>query len=1085
MVTKKKFFIGISLWLCIVGTAFSQVTTATLSGTVTDKAGPVPGLVVTAFYTPTGVEFNGVTDLYGGYELYGLIPGGPYSVIVRGVGYNTLTMQQVMLTLADNNVLNLTVQEETIGLEEIVITARNIDHMSSQYAGSVTNIDSRQIGLVPNATHSLNDVLSLTPQATTTSDGLSIAGGNYRQSNVTVDGAVFNNAFGIGQNLPSGGSPISLEAIDQLSISITPYDVRQNGFIGGAIQATTKSGTNIWHASAYDYFQHRDLQGRKMGKRDILGNYPPDLQLTDMLRNTLGFSVGGPIVRNKLFFYLNAEYDIDRAPGQSRKASTDGIARGQFNRPTGSELTDIRNFLIHKYDYDPGRYDGYSFNTPDWKLFARLDWNINAINRLTLRYSYTSNQTMSYPSSSVAPFGNTTLYNRYLYGRASPYGMYFENTCYIQQLNFSSLAAEWNTRLLEGRATNSLRATWSLQNEPRSHYGRQFPTVDILRPLSDGTQAVFTTFGIDPFTYGNLRRVHSVSLSDEFSYRINRHTFTVGAMIDYTHATNGFMQMGSGYYLYSSWEDFANDRSPLAFALTHSNRTDLRQQYAEISSMHAGVYMQDEVKLAKRFNFSYGLRIDVPFYMQLHNENRAFTEIFASTTGWRTNDKPRTYVDFSPRVGFNWDILGNRRLILRGGSGLFTGMLPMVWLVSTVANSNTIQTQVMRYDANGLDMHFHDNVNDMLTELYHGSFQQQDLPAPQSPTILAKDLRMPSTWKTSLALDYIAPGDVHLSVEAIYSRDINPIIVGKGGMVCHENGLVMSDGIDVRNYYTDAGLGTNPYIIHNASKGGYYASVTAKIEKNWLTGLSLSAAYTFARSKTLSDGLGDQVSSAFSFNTYSINGSMEPDMGHSSFVSPNRLLVNVSYIIDEGKHANTALSLYYEGSHIGSVLENSFTRWTPTMSTNVTGEGGSNNVIYIPTELELEKMTFVSDNNRNEFNQFIRNHRELNRHRGEYAERGCMVMPWRNLLNFKLVQSFHWYAQNQTKHTIEAGWDVHNVLNLFHREWGNFMCVDNTDILKWEDGVYTFDPVGGAGEETPSSSPLSTWSMSVSLKYWF
>lgn len=1099
------------LMLCVSMVLSAQVTTASLSGVITDEAGSIPGAVVTATYTPTGIVYHDVADINGAYQFNNINAGGPYQVTVQYIGYRTLKVTDVYLKLADNNNLDLRLEEESFGLEEVVVAAKDMSSMSSDRAGSITSVSAKTIALLPTTSRSINDALTLTPQASTTTNGLSVGGGNYRQSNVTVDGAAFNNSFGIGQNLPAGGSPISLDAMDQLAISITPYDVRQSGFVGGAIQATTKSGTNEWKASVYDYFQHKALQGTKYGQRDLRGNYPAELELSDMLKNTIGATVGGPIIKDKLFFFLNFEYDIDNNPGQSRLASTDGKIEGQHNRPTEEKMDMMRDYLINKYNYDPGVYQNYSFNSPDWKIFARVDWNVNNANRLTLRYSYTHNYYTTSPSSSVSPFGSTALYDRNSYGRTSKYALYFKNANYNQEQNFSSLAGEWNSRFWEGKGTNMLRATWSHQYEPRSFEGNLFPTVDILENVDvngTDTRAVYTTFGIDPFTYGNLRDVNTVSVTDEFGYKAGKHNITAGVSFDYTKAVNGFMQMGAGYYMYGSWDDFVNDAAPLAFAITHANRDDLQQQFPTLANMNLAFYAQDEVKMSKKFNLTYGLRFDLPMYPELKdNENKAFTAIFADTdenpngknfrTGWRTDDTPATYLSVSPRVGFNWDVLGNRKFIVRGGTGYFVGNIPMVWLVSAVVNANTMQAQTLLStkvgDTSTIPVRFHDNIDDILKDLYGGNFKQQDLAAPGSPTILAKDLRMPSTWKTSLAFDFTLPGDVKLSLEGIFNKDINSIVVTKEGLNCEENGLVMAEGIDVRNYYTNAGLKTNPYVIHNSKESGYYGSFTAKVEKNFAFGLNLMAAYTYSKSMAVNDGLGDQVTSVFSTNTFSQNGSNESGLGYASYVSPHRFVANVSYVIPEGKHASTALSLFYEGSNVGYIgNQYSYTRWTPTMSANVTGDGGSYNTIYIPTEAELENMTFSSDANKAEFNKWIDANPAIAAQRGNYATRGCMTMPWRSQLNFKLMQNINFADNSGRKHNVEIGWDVKNLLNLFNREWGNYQTINNTNVLSWKandkndmkaGGVYTFNP--SSCQFSPLASTASTWSMMLSLKYYF
>lgn len=1071
---------------------YAQVTTATLSGTVSDSEEVLPAAVVKATYEPTGVVYYVTTDANGDYQFLNVAPGGPYTIEVSMIGYRPMKVTGVQLALADKNDLDILMQEEALGLEELVVTAKDMSNMASDRAGSVTSITSKSIALLPTTTRSMNDAMSLTPQATVTSNGFAVGGGNYRQSNVTVDGAAFNNSFGIGQNLPAGGSPISLDAMDQLAISITPYDVRQSGFVGGAIQATTKSGTNEWHASVYDYFQHKALQGTAYGQRDEHGNYPAELKLSDMLKNTIGATVGGPIIKNKLFFFANFEYDIDNNPGQSYMARPgDGSTQaqgGQYRRPTEERMDMMRNYLIQNYNYDPGIYQGYSFNTPDWKLFARLDWNINSANRLTVRYSYTANKYMASPSSSVSPFGSTALYDRNSYGRVSPYSLYFKNANYYQEQNYSSLAAEWNSRFFEGKGANTLRATWSHQYEPRSYEGRLFPTVDILETLEDGTRAVYTTFGIDPFTYGNLRDVNSISVVDEFSYKAENHSITAGLSFNYAKAINGYMQMGAGYYMYGSWDDFVNDAAPLAFAITHANRDDLQQQFPTLANMNLAFYAQDEVKVTKDFNLTYGLRFDLPMYPKLDNENKAFTEIFKETTGWTTGDTPKTYLNVSPRLGFNWDILGNRRIIMRGGTGYFVGNIPMVWLVSAVGNANTMQAQTLLSTPVGqestINMHFHDNINDILKELYNGQFHQQDLKAPGSPTILAKDLKMPSTWKTSLAFDFNLPQNWKFGVEAIYNKDINSVVVTKEGLNCEKNGLVMAEGIDVRDKYTSAGLGTNPYVIHNATKSGYYASVTAKLEKSFDFGLNLMAAYTYSNAKSVNDGLGDQVTSVFSTNTYAANGSNQSGLGYSSYVAPHRVVANASYVIKEGNHASTTLALFYEGTNSGYVgTQYSYTRWTPTMSANVTGDGGAYNVIYIPTEAELDQMNFASEANKAAFNRWISENPAINAQRGHYAERGCMTMPWHNQLNFKLMQNINFADATGRKHNVEIGWDVKNVLNLLNREWGNYQYLNNQAVLAWKDGVYTYN--ASSCKFAPLASTASTWSMMLSLKYYF
>ncbi len=428
----------------------------------------------------------------------------------------------------------------------------------------------------------MNDIMRLTPQGANIGSGFSVGGGNYRQSYVTVDGAAFNNAFGIGSNLPAGGSPISLDALEQISVSTTPFDVRQSGFTGGAINAVTKSGTNEFKGTAYMYTS---------GNTHLTGNKVEDYELT---RNrdhstTYGASLGGAIIKNKLFFFVNGEYQDNVQAGPSGIArsgandewSTNGIVHRPFENTTtvGGRtfvgMNNISQYLSEKYNYNPGRYQGYSLETPSYKIMGRLDWNINNNNKINFRFTHTHSKYSSNPSSSTTPFKDSIIYpggvdgsaGKSSSGRTANTGLYFESSRYMQEQNFTSIASEWNSKW--GAINNALRFTYSYQNEPRTYEGGTFPTVDILDQGS-----LYASFGPDPFTEGNLRQVKTFVITDEFNFSSGIHNFMGGIQFESNKAVNGFMQAGSGYYVYSSWDDFVNNRAPAAFGVTYSNTGD-------------------------------------------------------------------------------------------------------------------------------------------------------------------------------------------------------------------------------------------------------------------------------------------------------------------------------------------------------------------------------------------------------------------------------------------------------------------------------------------------------------------------------
>lgn len=1071
-------------------TAFAQVTTSAISGKVNDAKGSVAGAAIVLTYTPTGAVFYTVSDGEGHYRLNGINPGGPYNVKVELLGYRDVELTGLYTALGETTVQDFTLEDEALALDAVVISADASESgMNISRSGAGTTVSQRTMNNLPSTGRSMNDVMRLTPQASVTSNGLAVGGGNYRQSYVTVDGAAFNNAFGIGGNLPAGGTPISLDALEQMSVNITPFDVRQSGFTGGAINAVTKSGTNEWHASVYNYYTSNKVQGHKVG--DV------ELSNTSTLNNTIGVSVGGPIVKNKLFFFVNFEYDMDRTAGSSRRASS-GSGRigdgwndkdsGIYNRPTETFMNEVKDYLWEKYQYDPGRYQDYSLNTPDWKLMARVDWNINENNKLNVRFSKTMNKYSSNPSSSISPL-SSSVYNRNAYGRTSNYAMYFESSRYYQEQNFMTLAAELNSRLSE-KVNNMARVTWSHQYEPRGFEGDLFPTVDILETLPDGTRAVLTSFGPDPFTYGNLREVQTVVATDEITISAGRHNLIGGLQFEWNDTKNGYMQGGAGYYVYESWDAFKAAGVPSAFAITHANRDDLKQTYPSFNYMQASLYAQDEINFSDYFKLTAGIRFEMPIMPEIsYNNNKEFAAKAAGSTsmkGLSTADMPKSRVNVSPRIGFNWDVLKNRNLIIREGSGLYTGRIPFVWIVSAVGNSNCAQAQFIdSKGTNSMTPGFHQNIEDILNDLYGGTFKAGDLAAPQSTTIMDKDLKMPMTWKSSLALDFTLPGGIKGSVEGIYNYDVVAVSVHKLGQV--ENGTVSLPGEPSgRTNWKSEGINNSqgssimPYFITNSTKHGSYVSGTFQLKKGFNFGLDLMAAYTRSKSMVIADGLGDQVSSAYNTMTYNVNGSNVDELGRSTFVSPNRVLFNAGYTINEGKNLATNIGLFYEGYNYLYIGDYSYTTYTYTIN-NQTGDGGANNTVYIPTDAQLSQMPFASEDNKAAFSAFVNSDKYMKNHRGEYMKRGAITAPFYSKFNVRVSQDIKFRTGNDRYSGINVGVDINNVANLLNSNWGCLQQLSSDQILKYDKGQYTFT----APTWKKYAKTTSTWQMLLSVKFTF
>ncbi len=1119
----------------------AQVTTSNIQGKVTDtNKSALAGATVVATHTPSGAQYYSVADANGTYRLLNVRPGGPYKIEFRMVGFRPIIQEGVTASLGETKVLNVRMSEESVDLEAVVVSGEAIPNgMDSDRAGATTTINAEQIATLPTINRNLNDILALTPQGVTNSNGLSLGGGNYRSSYVTVDGAAFNNAFGIGGNLPANGSPISLDAIDAMTVNITPFDVRHSGFTGGSINAVTKSGTNHLHVSVYDYFSSDALMGYRYGDKNDLGYYPDRLNIDKSLDNTAGFSVGGPIVKDKLFYFVNFEYQTDIKPGQTHVASTSDEwnpkDHGQTNRPTVAMMDSIKNYLMNTYNYDPGRYQNYSSSTPDFKVLARLDWNINKNNKFNIRYSLVKNKYSSAPSSSINPLSGST-YNRDDYGRTTDYAMYFESQRYFQEQNFSSVAAEWNLSFLSGRGNNMLRATYSHQNEPRSWVGDLFPTVDILQPIDSTTTGVYTSFGVDPFTYGNLRDVRTAVVTDEVSLLVGKNNFTLGLQYEFDNTKNGYMQGGAGFYVYNSWDDFVNHAAPRAFAITYGNNENHEQVYPSFNYMQGSVYLQDEITFSERFKLTAGLRVELPYYPSIadYNTNNEFlngwdetvTDTTGTTTihhaiadgdntmsGLSTADMPKARVNFSPRLGFNWDLTGERKYILRGGSGLYTGRLPFVWIVSTVGNSNVMQNQYIGYNEN---IAFYNNVDDIIAN-NAAMLTTGDLPAPQKTTIMDKDLRMPQSWKSSMAFDAQLPGGIKATVEGIYSKDITSIAVTRLGMI-QDDSITLPGEPGPRAHWAYEGVinsltNTNqpsykwkyvtPYYITNSENNGYYYSVTGQLSKDFKCGLNLMAAYTYSEGKNVIDGIGDQVTSAFTTNTFGVHGSNAHELGYSSYVSPNRVLVNAGWTWSSGQHTTENIGFYYEGLNQCFVGSYSYSRYSYTMyiqegdyQNSVNGDQGAHSLMYIPTQEDMNNMTFndvynnkgvliqTAEENKAAFEEFINNDKYLSSHRGQYAERGGAIAPWRHLFNVKYERTYKFKGGE----SIAFGVDVRNIGNLFYRGWGNIQRLNTCDLLQVngngsEENPYTYqftNPTWGK-----YANKVSTWSAALNLRFNF
>lgn len=1037
----RKYLLFTLCLLLSLSSVYAQVTTSSMTGTIRDAKDVIIGGSVKATHLPSGTTYGTSTNAQGRFSISNMRPGGPYSVVVTYIGYQQSKTDNVYLKLGEPFVLNVTISESSNAIAEVVVTGSN-PLLNSDRTGTTTNVGTRELNLLPTITRSLNDISRITPQ----SNGQSVGGGNYRQNNITVDGSDFNNNFGIGGNLPAGGAPISLDALSEISVSITPFDVRQSGFVGSALNAVTRSGTNDFSGSAYTYFRTEGQQGNKVGSQEFVKQKLDD--------KTYGFRLGGPIIKNKLFFFVNAEKQTTTRPGQSLVAATDAVpSGGNVARPTETRLNEIRDFLSSEYGYNAGPYQGYSFEFERTNLLGRIDWNINDKNTFNVRYSQVESKDPSFVNiTSAAPTSFSTGN-----GRTNVNALPFSSANYYQEANFYSLSAELNSSFSLGKTgfSNTLRGSYTNQNDPRSSDSDVFPFVDL---LEDGLP--YTSFGYELFTYGNLRDVESYSFIDYLKFNIGRHDLTAGFQADFNTTQNGFQRYGTSYYRYNSVDAFLTKQKPDAYALTYSLSPGFAQAFPTFKFAQYSVYAQDEYSVSDRLKVTGGLRLDIPTYPDDLKEFPLVTALsFANGEKLDPSKLPSTKVLFSPRLGFNYDVKGDRSLQVRGGTGVFTGKFPFVWIVNQAGDSGLLQfTTIADGQANTPGM-FNPDPN-----AYRPATQPAAGTAiPANMTFISEDIKMPQSWKSSLAVDAKLPWGLVGSLEGIYNKDLNTAFWRNANLVepqqlnvtgYPDNRLIYpaSNASKYINPINSAGLtGTststnayNAYVLENKSQG-YYWSVTAKLDKQFSKGLAASIAYVKSEAKNLYDGSGDQAGSAWQ-GTQTVNGSNSAELSHASYISPDRIVASLSYSKEFLKHAKSTFSLFYSGAIDG--------RFSYTYSSDFNRDGANADLIYIPKDaseidfvpVTISGVTYTPQQQKDMFFRYVEQDKYLSAHKGEYAERNGAKLPWRNQVDFKFLQDVFTNVAGK-RNTIQFSLDIFNLGNLLNKNWGLVKIVNQRNLL--------------------------------------
>ncbi len=1087
---QKKMFSLIALMVLMVSTAMAQVTTSSMTGKVEADGEDVIGATVEAIHTPSGTRYQAVTNTKGIFSINGMRVGGPYKVQISYVGYVTKVVEGITLQLAETYNLKTSLTEDTQQLDEVLVSAR-ATKFTTEKTGASTNINNQMIVNMPTVSRSITDFTRLSPYG---GNGMQFAGTDGRTANFTVDGANFNNNFGLNDKLPGGGNPISIDAIEELQVVISPYDVRQTNFIGGGVNAITKSGTNTYKGSAYIYHKNENMRGDAIEGKQISGAREKDRS------TTYGFTVGGPVIKDKLFFFVNGEMVKTPTVANRWRGSKDGVADADnyISRTTLSDLQTVSDYVREKYGYDTGSYTSYPADESNYKILARLDWNINNKHHLAFRYNYTLNKAWNTPNGNSMDGG--TRMSGY---RTSQYSMAYANSMYSIDNKVHSFSLDLNSRLADN-LSNQFLATYSKLDDVRGTNSREFPFIDILKDNQN-----YLSLGHELFTHNNA--VHNTiwNIKDDVTYYTGAHKITGGAFFEHQMADNAYMREGTGYYRYKSLEDFLTGATPEIVALTYGYNGEANPA-SRVQFNKAGIYGQDEWEINDKFKLTYGMRIDGLFFNNSDlMTNNAIYNLDYDGRHIDTGKWPSSNITFSPRVGFTYDVFGDKSLKVRGGTGLFSGRLPLVFFTNMETNSGMVQYKAicnastankMGYSmdqfAGGLVTDGNGNATIQALQEKLFSLGYPGTITPEEGTILSgssiaavdRHFKMPQVWKTSLAVDYSIPVSFPftVTVEGIFNKTVNAACMTDWS-IPSVGGFARFNGADNRPIYPDGyRTNTKAFVLSNTSKGyGWSANVTLNAQPtNWL---SLMAAYTHTVNKEITGMPGSDAESAFTYVPTS-EGPNNIKLHNSEYVTPDRIVASATAHDKSGNH----FSLIFESWRGGY-------NYSYMMTNDMNGDGYNYDAIYVPTDEQVanNEFRFSSEDDKTRFMDYVHNSDYLKSRQGKYTEGYSVYNPWVYRIDFSYKHDFKFNVAN-TKHTLQLSFDIKNLMNLFNSSWGVMKYLNpeigsDARILTYDgvdaDGYATFSTPASISGSTKTFVPYHAigqcWYASIGIKYIF
>ena len=1030
-VKMKKIAAVLCIVLASVMNLKAQNTTSSIAGTATDGEESLAGAVVKVTHVESGTTYSTVTNTKGFFRFDGLRPGGPYRVEVSYVGHEKSIVNVRQIRLGEVYSCNVSLKGGS-ELEEVVVTGS----ASIRKTGGSEHITANDILNTPAIDRSLDDLTRLSPYF----QGNTFGGRDQGMNNYSIDGANFNFNMGLDRGrMPAQNRPISIDALDEVQIVTSAFDVKNSNFMGAGVNAVTKKGTNMFKGSAYTYFKNEDLRGNRIDHED-LGERVKEQ------RNIWGVTLGGPLVKDKLFFFVNGEYEHSPKPIHKWKLSTDGKdnAADMVSRVTAADMERFASDLKSMYGWDPGSWTDFNGVNDTHRLLARMDWNISDRHHAMLRYNFTGMKTDNNVSGGALGLG----------APVSNLSQSFRGSTWIRKDNVHSLTAEVNSRFSHS-VNNVLRAGFTFNDANNRESDAAFPTIDILKPDAAGVNRPFMNAGYEQHAYLNGINEKSWNIVDNLTMSLGSHFLTVGAGFESTTASNCYMRYGAGYYRYNSYEDFLQKKAPVAFALCYSLTGDERA-LSDVTYNRLSLYAQDEWNVNSRLRLLYGLRMDMPMYTNHRYENPSVANLDFNGEKLNTSQWPKAVPLLSPRVGFNYDVTADGSLRLRGGTGIFTGRFPLIFLSKMQEGSGMLQTSIQIKDANDPLLQYFAGKgvltpSQVLNELLPTLPDDQRKRFPTEPGAVSnlvaidRNFKMPQVWKTTLAIDWKLPlpFDNLFTLEGTFAKDINAITAYDANIDPSKVEARRFNGNDNRFFYPGIkNVRIHPdngyaYVMTNTNKG-YSANVMAQLKMSPVRNLDLMAAYTFTASKACNPMGSNQIENTPN-NLATVNGYNYAETGNARYIfSPHRVIASASYRVSYARRQmSTLVSLFYEGRKNGS--------YSYVYSTDMNNDGINQDLLYIPSskdELLFQdikdkqgNVTFSAAEQSEAFWAFVNQDPYLSSRKGRYAEQYAAYNPWFNRFDLRLTQEFK-VKVGGSVNRLQLNLDILNLGNLLNSGWG-------------------------------------------------